>query len=157
MHFARQHAVSPTLSWHFAPLPDVCSGAGGIPAMQRFQLCPGSMQRMFFPLTLAKAERESCVGAWGLVLLLPFQPLFLDPQFLLCTLPAKPSRAAPFEKRAWPTFLSFDTERSTYLCLTTFSISVLVTPSWYKMVLSSISQSEVSVTIILTIDLCYRF
>ena len=47
-------------------------------ALHRLQWCPGSKQRMHFPFALSKAEGESCVGAWGLLLLLPLPPPFLD-------------------------------------------------------------------------------
>ena len=56
--------------WPCAPPPDVCSGAGGMRALHSLQWCPGSRQRMHLPLTLLKAEGESFVGVWALLLLL---------------------------------------------------------------------------------------
>ena len=106
------------------------------------QVCPGSKQRIHFPFTLSRAEGVSCVGAGRLLLLLlpwlflfavSLPPLGLPlPQCL--PLPAGPPRAAPFENRAWPTFLPFDAGRRKCRCRMMLSISAQVTSSRYKIV-----------------------
>ena len=118
LYFARQHTISSPLFWPCVPTPDVCSGADVIRTLRWDQVCPGSKQRIHFPFTLSRAEGVSCLGAGGLLLLLPWLFLFAVPfpplglPLLLCPpLPERPPRAAQFNNKTWSTFLLFDAGR----------------------------------------------